>query len=33
MKETKNSTWNQKLYSNSNLKNEVNSIFRFAKNL
>ena len=31
MTETKNSTWNQKLYSNSNLKNEINSIFRFAK--
>ena len=31
MKETKNSTWKQKLNSNSSLKNDINSIFRFAK--
>ena len=31
MKTTKNSTWNQKLYSISSLKNEIKSIFRNAK--
>jgi len=31
MKETKNSTWNQKLYSNSILKNTINGIFRSAR--
>lgn len=31
MKETKNTTSKQKLYSSSSLKNEIKSIFRFAK--
>jgi len=31
MKTTKNTTWKQRLSSNSNLKNEIKSIFRFAK--
>ena len=32
MKETKNTTWNQKLYSISSLKGEIKYIFRDAKN-
>ena len=31
MKTTKNTTWNQKLYSISSLKNEIKYIFRSAK--
>ena len=31
MKETKNTTWNQKLYSNSSLKGDIKYIFSSAK--